>query len=377
MHMPLFYQSKQAFGLDIGQSSVKIVQIKLGANNPEVEGYGYVEFDPSAIVKGAIVKPEIIIDAIKKILENVLVGKITTNRIVASVPVAYSYTRILSLPNLKKEELEEAVKLEVEQYVPVQIEDLYLAHEQIATKLPPKNHSDKKEKKHIILKKTVDTNPKIPNNLILMVATPKRIVDTYLDVFNQLSFDVSVIEPTMFANFRAVNFFIPSAKPRVVIDFGSHSSDLAIYDKIVRLVSTVETGGSHITEQIMKTLNLNREQANKVKTHYGIAKSRWQVQLANGLQPILSDFANEVQKTMRYYHEHNTQHEVNDIVMVGGGANMPGLSDFLTHLTGVTVENFNPWAKLSLASLQPPYQSETTLYDTAIGLALNQGKNND
>lgn len=375
--MPLFYQSKQAFGLDIGQSSVKIVQINQSGKGPEVVGYGYVEFDSSAIVKGAIVKPDIIIEAIKKLLDNVLVGKITTNKIVASVPVAYAYTRILSLPSLRKNELEEAVKLEVEQYVPVQIEDLYTAHEQIAIPQASTAQTPKMHKKLTLTKKEKKLETIKTNNLILMVATPKRIVDTYLDIFNKLSFDVAVVEPTMFANFRAVNYFNPTAKPRVIIDFGSHSSDLAIYDRIVRLVSTVETGGSHITEQIMKTLSLNREQANKVKTHYGIAKSRWQVQLANGLQPILSDFANEVQKTMRYYHEHNPKNEVNDIVMVGGGANMPGLADFLTHLTGVTVENFNPWSKLGLASLQPPYQSETTIYDTAIGLALNKGKKDD
>lgn len=376
--MPLFYQSKQAFGLDVGQSSVKAVQINPRSNQPEIQGYGYVEFDPAAIVKGAIVKPDVITEAIHKLLSSVLVGKVTTNRVIASIPIAYAYTRVLTLPNLKKSELEEAVKLEVEQYVPVQIEDLYVEHEIIrhikSESKPPVSARKPGLKK---INHTLHPASDSSSNVTLMVAAPRRIVDTYLEVFNMLEFDVAAIEPTMFANFRAVNYFNAESKPRVIIDFGSHSSDLAIYDGTVRLVSTVETGGSHITEQIMKTLNLSREQANKVKTHYGIAKSRWQVQLANGLQPILSDFANEVQKTMRYYHEHNPKNEINDIMMVGGGANMPGLADFLTHLTGVKVENFNPWAKLGLHALQPPYQTETTIYDTAIGLALRTGNSND
>ncbi len=372
MNTPLFYKSKPAFGIDIGQASIKIVQINTKSKVPTVTGYGYIEFDPSAIVKGVIVKPEIISSAISKLLGGVIVGKITTERVFASVPIAYAYTRILTLPELSKEELTEAVKLEVEQYVPIQIEDLYIEYERVSSlhnpskqdvKANPSLAKAKPSKKELLEKQT---------NLILMVATPKRIVDSYLEIFNQSGFEVAAIEPTMFANHRAVNQFSPSISPRVVIDFGSHSSDLAIYDGFVRLVNTVETGGAHITEQIMKTLNVNQEQANKVKTHFGIAKSRWQVQLANGLQPILSDFANEVQKTMRYYHEHSPKNAIQDIVMVGGGANMPGLAEFFTHLTGVKVINYNPWKYLQLESLQPPYQSETTIYDTAIGLALNR-----
>lgn len=375
MPTPLFYQSKSIFGVDIGQASVKITQLRQHSGVAEVVGYGYSQFDPAATDKGSVVKPEIIAATIKTLLEKQLVGKISTDRIVGSLPISHTYTRLVSLPELKDEDLEDAIKLEIEQYIPVSIDDLYFVwHKISASHEPaPKHHLDVKA----FLKKDLKTKKPARvasgHTLVLVVAAPKHIVDSYLKVFERLSLNTMAIEPTVFANLRALNFTYPSKQPRVVIDFGSHSSDIAIYDGVVRLVSTVDTGGDHITNQIMKTLNLSREQAEKVKAHYGIAKSRWQAKLANGLQPILSDFANEVQKTMRYYHDHHRGNSnIANIIMVGGGANMPGLVNFLTHLTGVEVVVANPWEKLKFNSLQPPYGSETSLYTTAVGLALKE-----
>ena len=162
----------------------------------------------------------------------------------------------------------------------------------------------------------------------------------------------------------------------MVIDFGARSSDLAIYDTAVRLTSTVETGGDNITRTIAVALKLSNQEATQLKIRYGIGKSRWQGRLATALQPILSDFATEVQKMMRYYLQHNAgQKAVDHIILVGGGANMPGLADFLSHLTGVPTQICNPWSKLIVKPLQPPTPSETTIYATALGLALKETVN--
>ena len=357
MQTPLIYRPKSVFGLDVGRTTIKIAQVKPTRGGVEVVGYAYAKFDESATQSGEIVKPELVINTIHDLFKRSLVGKISTNRIVASVPIAHIFTRILQLPELADKDLAEAVRLEAEQYVPVASQDLYIDYHQLPMPVAPA--ADK-----------ASTHP------VLMVAVPKKIVTSYLTVFDRLGLEIEVIEPNMFANLRIINFSTPLPGAKMVIDFGARSSDLAIYDTAVRLTSTVETGGDNITRTIAVALKLSNQEATQLKIRYGIGKSRWQGRLATALQPILSDFATEVQKMMRYYLQHNAgQKAVDHIILVGGGANMPGLADFLSHLTGVPTQICNPWSKLIVKPLQPPTPSETTIYATALGLALKETVN--
>lgn len=349
MHVPLFYKPKPIFGLDIGRSSVKIAQLKQEPRAIKVVGYGYSQFDTTGIEKGVITKPELLIKTIQPVLKQIAIGKLTTNRVVASVPLAHTYTRVMSVPQMNQKDLADAVKLEAEQYIPVPATDLYIEHRLLNAPSP----------------KAADQVP------VLLVAVPKKIIESYTELFDRLGLEVAGIEPNMFSNLRAVNFNLPAKEARIVIDFGAYSSDLAIYDGTVRLASTLPKGGEHITQIIAKALELTPAQAHKLKARYGIGTSRWQTQLASALEPILSDFATAVQKMMHYYHDHTNQKAtITEIIVVGGGANMPGLGDFLTHLTGVEVRVCNPWQQLEIKPLQPPHQAETTIYATAVGLAL-------
>lgn len=352
MHVPLFYRSKPIFGLDIGHSAAKIVQIKAG-NPAKVAGYGFVEFSDEHIKDGEITDPAEVAKNLRPLLDKLVIGSLNTNRVAASVPIANTFTRILSLPKMDQHDLAEAVRLEAEQYVPLPIGDLYLEHQ-----LLPQNSMDKKESK------TTD---------VLMVAVPKKIVDSYEKLFDILGLENFVIEPSLFAIVRAVEFVSPKDQPRIIIDFGAKSSDLAIYDKTVRFTSTVPTGGEHLTDRIAKTLNLKPQQAQSLKAHHGLNKSRWQKEITEAVNPLLDDLAAEIKKLVRYWQDKaGAEQGISELMVMGGGANLPGLTSHLQKLTEMRVEVCNPWKNLKVAPLQPPHPLEVTLYGTAIGLALTE-----
>ncbi len=348
MRAPIFYKQKPIFGIDIGQSTVKVVQIDRGKDMPHVSGYGYADFDSSAIDNGVIVDPEAIKKSLKPLLEHIVIGKLTTDRAIASIPMSQIYSRVLELSGINKEDLSSAVELEAQQYVPLDNEDIYLDY-------------------------TVLEYAEEEKTRVFMVAAPKTIVDSYLQLFDDLNLEIYGTEPSLLAIMRAIKNSQQDEKPKIIIDFGSQSSDLAIYDKNVRLTSTATTGGDHITDCIMETLNVDKDKAQEIKTRYGISKSQWQKQLAPALTPILTTLASEVQKMLRYHHERNdTDAEIEQIVIVGGGANLPGLDNFISHLTGISVTTANPWDNIGIKPLQPPHRLETTLYTTAVGLALKE-----
>lgn len=353
MHVPLFYRQKPVFAIDIGQSTVKVAQLGYAKNRFHVVGYGYADFNPEAIEDGVITKPEALTKPLKPLLKKIVIGELTTDRVVTSLPTDHIFTRVVNLPDMEESDLESAVRLEAEQYVPLPPEEIYIDY----TVIKPPTKED-------------------PETMAMLVAAPKNLVDSYMKLFNKLGLEIEAIEPSIFSIMRAVNHANDSNNPKVVIDFGSESSDLAIYDQSVQLTSTIATGGTQITQKIAETLEVDHQKAEDIKSRYGIGKSKWQDKLAPALSPILSTLADEVQKMLRYHHNHSKFDEpISEISIVGGGANMPGLSDFLTHLTGIEVDICDPWRNIDVKPLQPPHHLETTLYTTAVGLALKEGIN--
>lgn len=311
-------------------------------------GYGYTDLDPSAIKNGEIIKTDVIASALRPLVDNVVIGKLTTDRVIAPIPTAHVFLRLLELQGVASDDLTAAVQLEAQQYVPLPAEEIYIDHSVLGTAEGGKTR-------------------------VMMVATPKKIVNSYMELFKKLRLEVSGFEPSLLSIMRSVNFSHPEKTAKVIVDLGSESSDLAIYDGSIRLTSTTSNGGNHITKVIMDTLKVEEREAQEIKFRFGISKSKWQEKLAPALSPILSSLANEVQKMLRYYHEQpDTDGGISEIMLVGGGANLPGLSDFLTHLTGINVVTCDPWDNIKVKPLQPPHRLETTLYATAVGAALKE-----
>lgn len=354
MQIPLFYRQKPVFGLDIGHSTVKLVQLKQAGRHVKVAAYGYGAFDGTAISKGEIVKPEAIAKVLKPLMDKQVIGELTTDRVALSIPVAYTFTRILTLPQMSDSDLAQAIQLEAEQYIPIPLAELYLEHEVINSF----TDKDKDEEKFEIT----------------VVATPKQIVDSYIKFIDRLGLETNRIEPSLFGIMRSVQFSRPTDKPKVVIDFGAKSSDLAVYDTShIRIISTINTGGDHITERLTRELGLTYKQAFSLKARHGIAKSPYQQKVAKALLPILTELSEEVLKMIRYYHDREgSDKQIDGIMLVGGGSNMPGLTGFLKQLTGLETTICNPWENLELGHMQPPHQLEVTLYNTAVGLALEE-----
>jgi len=348
MQAPLFYKNKPLFAIDVGRSTVKVAQVRATKHGVRLVGYGFAEFDEKAIEGGVITKPDLLKTSLKPLVDRVVIGKLTTDRVVASIPTANIFLRIVELQNVSLNDLQAAVDLEAQQYIPLPVDEIYVDH-------------------------TVLSHEKEGATRVMMVATPKNIIASYLDLFADIGIEVAGFEPSLLSIIRSVNHSLDDSAPKIIIDFGSESSDLAIFDENLQLTSTIATGGDHITKIIAEKIGVDTLKAREIKSRYGIGKSKYQEQLAPALSPLLGTLADEVQKMLRYHHDHSDDDtQIAKIAIVGGGANLPGLDEFLTHLTGVEVTTVNPWDNIQIKPLQPPHRLETTLYTTAVGLALKE-----
>jgi Tfp pilus assembly PilM family ATPase len=159
-----------------------------------------------------------------------------------------------------------------------------------------------------------------------------------------------------------------------LVDFGSLSVDITIFDKQLIVTGTVPGGGDTFTDLIAKKLDVSKQVAYTIKTKYGLGVSKKQKDIQEALDPILSSLIKEVKKMIRYYSERdeseNSERKIGQVITMGGGANLPGLSEYLTSELRLPARMCSPWANLDFGKLQPPSEIEKTMYITAAGLAL-------
>ena len=350
-----FYHDKPLFGIDIGHGSVKVMQIAeqsqplSSKSKPRIIGYGTTRFDKEAQVDGVIEKPEIIAKACLDLFKNKLIGDITTRRAAIAIPAYRTFTRSVKLPKLKPSELDAAVQLEAEQYISAPLEELYLDYD--------------------VIKQTADSTE------LFIVAVPQTIVDSYLDLAQLLGLEAVLIEPTLSSSARLFSLDEQSDVATFIIDFGSLSSDISIFDKRTLVTGTVQGGGVNFTDSIMSTLKVSHEEAALIKTRYGLGKSKKQTEIVKALEPTLEQIVKEIRRMIRYYEErYGSERPISQIVTLGGGANMPGLSEYLIDHMRLAVRHSEPWQYFNYKGLQPPSAADKPMYATVAGLSLSNPK---
>jgi type IV pilus assembly protein PilM len=341
----LLFEDKPLFGLDIGHGKARVLQLSDNGEHPHIVGYGETTFDPAAIKDGMIVDPETVAKPVLELFKHHLVGDITTKRVAMAVPIAHAYTRSMEVPMLNDKELAEAVQNEAEQYIPAATEDLYIDYTRV------KNSGDK--------------------TAIFIVAMPRRIIDSYVMTARLLGLEPVMMQTSIGASAELFTRDPQSDIPSVLVDFGSDSADITVFDKGPVISGTVACGGEHLTAAIARGLGVNDKEALLIKTKYGLNLSKKQAQIEAALDPMLDLLVKEIRRTIRYFEEHSSEKQtISQIVIAGGGANMPGIAEYLTRTLRIAVRSFDPTFYVEFGRLQPFGITERMSYVTAVGLAM-------
>lgn len=341
----LFYTDLPSFGVDIGHSSIKVMQLNKKNGAYTMQAYGATQLNKPAIEKGIISEPEKIASKIYELITTTIKGSITSNRVAFSIPNEFSYSRVITVPRMNKKELSDAIENELSQSMPMPAADLYYDYDIVSL-------DDQIE--------------------IQLVATPKYIVDSYLDVSNMLGIETAFIQTNIGAVTRTViNTEITNDRVSLIIDLGSSAADLTLYDgSEIRITSTADCGGENITKSIAKELGCNAVQAHIIKTRYGVDLSKKQKQITVAVDKVFSTLLDEVKKVNKYMVDHSSGKKIEQIIILGGGANMPGISSYMTNSLKIPCRTCNPWENINFNGIKKPDLIDSMLYTTVIGLAM-------
>lgn len=339
----LFHKDKPIIGLDINQTGIKIMSVN--SKRWQVTGYGSVDLDPVKVQKSLDEGDGYLSDNIQALVKNKIVGSLPSRQVVLGIPTGRTFSRTFTLPVKAENTLKEAVVIEAEQYIPVPVNLLYLDWDIIG-----------RDKENIT---------------VVMSAVPKKLVDSTIQAAKNAGLEVEMVEPGMNAIARVLQATEDAHLPTAIIDIGPANTDIAVLEGgVIRVTGGIGIGSNTFTLDIAKKLGVSLENAHQLKVLNGMSVSPRQKKITAALKPSLERIVTETRKVIRYYTERlNDEHKIEQILIVGGGSNIPGIGDYFTNELVMPARVAVPWQKLDFGTLPQPSKQFRPRYVTVAGLA--------
>lgn len=339
----LFYQDKPVIGLDISSTGVKIMAIN--AKRWLVSGYGSIDLDPAEMKSALEGGGQYLSDSIRSLVRDSIIGSLPSNHAVIGIPTNRSYSRTFTLPASSESALKDAVEIEVDQYIPVPMSNLYVDYE--------------------IIERNKGTIT------VLMSAVLRSIVDNCIAAAETAGLRPIMVEPSISAVARVLRNTEDGHLPSVVIDIGLANTDVAILDGSIRVSSGLAIGGNTFTLNIAKKMNISLENAHQLKVLNGLSAGSRQAKISRALEPNLQQILSETRKVIRYYNERllSGDRKLEQVLIVGSGSNVPGIGEYFTDHLVMAARVASPWQQLNFNKLPEPAKQFRPRYITVAGLA--------
>lgn len=348
------FNPKQSFlGVDIGTSSVKVVQLGDDNGRPRLMTYGYTEGRTDIVKADSQAAQQAAVASLKSILRQ---AHTTSTQAVAALPSYTVFTSIISLPLMTRKELNAAVRWEAKKFVPMPIDDLVLDWKL----LKDQNQSS--------------TGERTAKNLrVLITAAPKTLVQRYNTVFKAAGLQIVALDTEAFALERALIGTDPTSV--MIVDIGSSATNIAILVDGIPLVNrSINVGGDTITEAISKNLNIDRDRGEQFKRDFGLSIGQNNaVQVPKTIEFVLGSILNEIRFVLNNLYRAQSPNPVEKVILSGGSSFLLNLPAYLEKTLSIKTFIGDPWARVVYpVDLKPLLQEIGPRYAVSIGLAMRE-----
>lgn len=346
----MFGKKKSIAGLDIGSSSIKMVELGGKLNSLNLVSLGFENLPADTIIDGQIMELNVVSDVIQSVCQN---HQVTAERVVTGVSGHSVILKNIVLPTMTREELEESIDWHAEEHIPYDLADVSLDYQV-----------------------TAETDD---STMVMIAACKRERIDNIKQAIQLAGKTPVVIDVDTFAlqNCYEVNYQPDPDDIVTLLNIGASTMNVNIVKGTRSLFTRdITVGGSQFTDVLQRSLGLNFQQAEAIKR--GVADAAEGIE-EKSIEPLMNNVteivAMEIQKTFDFYRATTEDNEtvVQKILISGGGSKLTGLAQELSQRLELPVEVLDPFRNINVDNkkFDPDYLSEIVPeMAVAVGLAI-------
>jgi len=343
------------FGVDIGTTSIKAVEMKMGKTRPQIVNYGILESSGylaranQALQASSLKIFESDVIELLKTLVHEMGG--ATKDAVASLPSFAAFMTVLDFPKMKKEETERAMQYQAKQYVPFPLSEVALDWLKVGEFTDDNGFAHQK---------------------MLLISVPLEQIQKYQRIFTAAGLSLRALE---IESLSLARIFGGDPTPTVIADIGSRSTNIVFLED-GQLVWNAQSdyAAATLTQNLATSLGINALRAEELKKERGILGTGPNRELSTIMIPFLDAIINEIQKTLfAYQSQFPSAKKTERMILSGGGANLLGIEQYFEKEFTFPVVKANPFAGFEYApEIQPLVPELNPVMSVALGLGMKE-----
>ena len=343
---------KSYLGIDIGTTSIKLVELAKTQSLPRLLSYGFLEtYGHLERLNNAIQTSSLKMldtetsELIKIILKN---SEVKSNDVIVSLPTFSAFTTLIEVPIMSSEDTAKAMKFQAKQYIPLPISSVTIDWVKVG-------------------ERKLDGGTVIQQ--VLLVSVPNEHIQKYKNIFKNAGLNLVAIELEGFASSRVLAS--DSDKTTLIVDIGARSTTIAVAKRgLLKFVGQTDFAGGSLTQTISAGLNIRVRRAEDLKKLRGLKGAGGEYELSTLMLPILDMIISEARRVKSNF-EIGYNEKIERVILAGGGANLLGIVPYFQEQFGLPVTKANPFSRLSYPSdLEPLVNDLSAEFSVAIGLGM-------
>jgi len=332
------------FGLDIGTTAIRLVELHGNGAVRSLVKYAYVPIDSKIVMSDSPADLQKLSQAISGLLNG---AHMTTRNVAVGIPPQRVFTTLTDFDALPPDELARSIRLQADSLIPTALEESKLDWA------------------------VVGPSPKEQNKVeVLLSSVPNTFVEQRLDMLEAIGLNVVAFEPDSLAMSRAL---LPPgvAAPQMVIDVGFRSADLVVtVNGAPRLIRTIPTGVEAIVRAAAQNLNIDDKQAQQFVFKFGLSSDKLEGQVYQAILSTVDLLMSEIDKSIKFFQSRYGNVPIERMIVTGGASALPEFPLYLANKFGINVEIGNAWRNVAFS---PERQNElltvANQFGVAVGLA--------
>lgn len=348
-----FGSKENLLGLDIGSGSIKILQLKETKGKLKAERFGVKALPAEMIVDGAIMDGLGVVTAIKELAGE---QKLKNKNVALSISGTSVIVKKITLPLMPEEELEKQIKFEAEQYIPFDINDVYLDFHILAQQGQLPEGQTEME--------------------VLLVATKKDKLNDYANAVREAGLTPKVVDVDAFAmeNMYCANYDVSPAELTALVNIGASVMNINILKGGMSVFTRdITIGGNRYTERIQQDLGLSYEDADAAKK--GKLPNANTTVLGEAITAVDMEMATEIGRSFDYFRTTSPDDDIARIILCGGCTKIKSLPARISEQVGIAATVADPFSKIDTTGLTMDSEELAEVAPDAavvVGLALRR-----